>query len=482
MKAFLSVTHSREEAVPAAGLQGKQFRYFTVLWSLATLFHMAYSNAFDDSIHHIFLSVAAVFLFFRPGHLTGFFALILLQLADVIFYMPGISNHWLFTAFVNLSILHAALYLVIKKKQFSIDKGELYDVFGRMVRIEVVILYFYAVFQKLNAGFFTPETSCASVLLDAQNLDWLFPVTPQMKFINAYFTLFIEGLIPVLLCIRKTRNFGILVGLVFHCILGYSSFNAYYDFSSMVFALYFLFAPASFSRFLSKIVGSIRASSLFQPKFSYRKLVLVMGTVAAVVGAVLILSKKLPDYKSFHLYLFWTVYSTLFILLFLAYMLSDKTPRPQLSFALPQWSLAILPVIVFLNGLSPYLGLKTENSYAMFSNLRTEGGISNHYIMPASLQIFDFQKDLIEIVSSTDPVLAKIANENKLMVYFSFKEIVAIRRPQRVEYLLNGQPKLFDLQTAIETNDPLLKKNSLLLRNLFAFRLINKYDPQPCAH
>jgi hypothetical protein len=118
----------------------------------------------------------------------------------------------------------------------------------------------------------------------------------------------------------------------------------------------------------------------------------------------------------------------------------------------------------------------------MFSNLRTEGGISNHYLIPASFQVFDYQKDLVEVVSSTDPILNKIAEKNKLMVYFTFKNLVAMRRPQRVEYLLNGQKKVYDFEIAKATNDPLLQKNSLLIRKLFSFRLISKFDPQPCAH
>ncbi|RYF87867.1 MAG: hypothetical protein EOO03_09705, partial [Chitinophagaceae bacterium] len=159
MKAFTSVTYSKEETVQSGSTQEKQFRYFTILWSLATLFHMAHSNTFDDSLHLVFLSVAAVYVLFHPGQLKGFFVLIALQLCDVLYFMPGISNHWLFTAFVNITILQAAVYQIIKEKRYHFTKGEFYETFARVVRIEVIILYFYAVFQKLNSGFFTPETS-----------------------------------------------------------------------------------------------------------------------------------------------------------------------------------------------------------------------------------------------------------------------------------------------------------------------------------
>jgi hypothetical protein len=151
-----------------------------------------------------------------------------------------------------------------------------------------------------------------------------------------------------------------------------------------------------------------------------------------------------------------------------------------LSFSIPHLSFAILPVVVFLNGLSPYLGLKTENSYAMFSNLRTEGNISNHYIMPTSFQIFDFQKDMVEIVSSSDPRLQLLANENKLMVFFSFKNYVAQVRPERIEYIRNGQNHTF-LLSSTDSGEPLLKSNPIL-KKLLNFRTISKTEPQPCSH
>src|SRR5690606_38333670 len=99
----------------------------------------------------------------------------------------------------------------------------------------------------------------------------------------------------------------------------------------------------------------------------------------------------------------------------------------------------VLPVIVFLNGASPYLGLKTENSYSMFSNLRTEGGETNHYLVPASVQIFDYQANLVEIVSSTDESLQRLVEANELMVLFEFKRYLRKYDVEEVVYRLNGK-------------------------------------------
>ncbi len=157
-----------------------------------------------------------------------------------------------------------------------------------------------------------------------------------------------------------------------------------------------------------------------------------------------------------------------------------QTQTDSLSFGLPHPVFYVLPVVVFLNGLSPYIGLKTENSFAMFSNLRTEGGISNHYIIPASFQIFNFQKDMVEIVSSSDRMLQGIAEKNKIMVYFDFKNYVAHVKPDRIEYIRNGKHHTFSLKE-ISPNNELLVKDRILVK-LLRFRNVSKNDPQPCSH
>jgi hypothetical protein len=156
-------------------------------------------------------------------------------------------------------------------------------------------------------------------------------------------------------------------------------------------------------------------------------------------------------------------------------------PAEKNLFSVAHWSLIFLPLLVFLNGTSPYLGLKTEYSFAMFSNLRTEGGVSNHWIVPASTQIFDYQKDMVEIVRSSDPKLQRAANNKQLLVFFRFKNYVAGVKPQFISYIRNGKQYEFRRATAVKS-DELMQKSSILELKLLRFRNISKYDPEPCAH
>lgn len=60
-------------------------------------------------------------------------------------------------------------------------------------------------------------------------------------------------------------------------------------------------------------------------------------------------------------------------------------------------------LLVVLNAASPYLGLKTMYSIAMYTNLRTEPGLWNHLLVPESFRVFDLQDGLVQLVSSDDP-------------------------------------------------------------------------------
>jgi hypothetical protein len=311
------------------------------------------------------------------------------------------------------------------------------------------------------------------------------PQTQEILALNAYLTVGVEALIPLLLCFRKTRDWGIFIGLVFHCVIAYNPTNGFYDFSSMIFAAYILFTSQHFSNRVYKLYQAllIRKNTL-KENWAHFTLLRLGFAIAGAVVAFAILILLTMQFDDFFRHVLWSAFSFTFIAVFLVAMLKRKKAEPVLpqpAFRLPAWSFWVFPALVVLNGLSPYLGLKTENSFAMFSNLRTEGGISNHFIVPASTQVFNYQKDMVEIVSSTDPKLAQLAADNKLMVHFAFINHVNNKKPERIEYIRNGERFVFEKENAA-SHAGLLQPNPLWQRKLLNFRTINKYDPQPCSH
>ena len=469
---------------PVAGTDADdatRYAIFCALWGVATLFHMAQARIYTSQLQYVLLTLAALALIIKPSSTLRLLVLIALQLYEVFSVLPYISNHWLFTMFVNLTIVQALFYLVLKQKSFQINKAEFIRVFAPVVRVELLLLYFFVVLHKLNWGFFTPSASCAVLLFKAQHVEALLPNSAALTLANIYLTIVIETLIPVLLCFRKTRNAGLLIGLVFHCIIAFNSYNGFYDFSSMVFAAYFLFTDYKFSRNALAVYQKLNQQRAdIKQRFTRFSIENMLLWLALFVGGLLLLwltNKKFGDYSQ----ALWGGYSFLYILLFILSLSRSYSPRPSRSFALQNASFLLFPVLVFLNGISPYIGLKTESSFAMFSNLRTEGGVTNHLFIPVSAQIFDFQKDMIEVLSSSDPELQQYARQGKLLTFFQFKNRVADARPARVAYVRRGQRRTFALATA-PPDDELLRKSPKLLRKLLRFRLINKVDPQPCQH
>ncbi|WP_426061740.1 hypothetical protein [Hymenobacter sp. B1770] len=458
-----------------------RYSIFCVVWAIATLFHMAQSRIFTNELHFALLTVAAVAVMLKPSSVVRLVLLIALQLYEVLLRLPEISNHWIFTTFVNLTILQALLYVIVKNRSLHVSRGQLIRTFAPVVRVELLLLYLFVVLHKLNWGFFSTDFSCAAVLYKAQNVEALLPASPTFLLFNIYLTIIVETLIPVLLFFRKTRNAGLLIGLVFHCVIAFNSYNGFYDFSGMIFAAYFLFSGYSFSNTIYAFYRKLPSlRSRLKQRFTQLTALNVAVLLAVLLGSfalLTVLTKRFDDYFR----LVWGAYSFLFILLFLLSLTRGSDKQPERTFALPALVFLLFPVLVFLNGMSPYLGLKTESSFAMFSNLRTEGGITNHFFIPASAQVFGYQKDMVEVVSSSDPKLQKVATEGKLLPYFMFKNHVAADRPAQVVYIRKGEQRVFNLASAT-SDDDLLRKSSFLLRKLLGFRAITKTEPQPCQH
>jgi hypothetical protein len=74
----------------------------------------------------------------------------------------------------------------------------------------------------------------------------------------------------------------------------------------------------------------------------------------------------------------------------------------------------IFPIAILLQGAQPHLGFKNIQSFAMFSNLDTESGQSNHYIIPASWQISGILSDPVEIHDSNLKSVRKLKSPLRL--------------------------------------------------------------------
>jgi hypothetical protein len=144
----------------------------------------------------------------------------------------------------------------------------------------------------------------------------------------------------------------------------------------------------------------------------------------------------------------------------------------------------ILPLLVLVNGMNPYLGLRTQLAFSMFSNLRTEGGRSNHLFMPRLLTLEPYEDDLIEIVDSTDPGFLALKQQELLLPYFEFKHLVNDNESDvlRVTYLHEGQQHKVECLHRECDDTELGTPHSRLRRAFFYFRAVDKGPKMHCRH
>lgn len=473
-------------------------RIFATLWAVAVLFHyFAYPMGLIG-LNPTLMMLSAVWVLLRPSSLVRFLTMVGLQVAVVAYAYPeGVSNHWLFTVFVNATILLAAAGLLLSRRQ-PLTPGGLFLRFAPVVRIEVLVLYFFVVFHKLNRDFLNPEVSCATTLYTEIAEAYALPSPSWMLAVLPVGTLIIETAIPLLLVVRRTRVAGALLGVVFHAGLALSPAHTYSDFSSMLYAGYFLFLPYDFAGTLRSQWVETRIGQALIALWDRGTLprAIKMGLVAlaaiivtnwvyqAVHGKALFTLFPAMTLR-YALIFVWVLYAGFVLAILVRAARAVPLPsvvRPLDALMLPSPALAVLPLLLLLNGFNPYLGFKTESSFSMFSNLRTEGGQANHLLVPPGVQVAGFQNDLVQILDSSDPILRMIADDEHVLLlpFVEFKRKALTRKNASVTYIHNGErivvPRIGD--------DPVLSRpEPFLHQKLLTFRTVDTYEKGfRCSH
>jgi hypothetical protein len=423
----------RESEAASAADGERAFCAFATLWSVAILLDQAQVLSPASSLGFLLLvllgRVAAVSVLTRPSGIWAFLVLNAALVATIFTRLPKAPNHGVLALLVAATILVCALRIGVIRCSGS----ELYRSFAPLLRWQLVALYFWAVVQKLNGDFFDAELSCGPA--QVWNLRRMIPILPVVSWLepfSIYGTLLVEASIPCLLLARRTRILGIALGAGFHLVIG----AGYVGFSAMLFALLALFAPPEFHTALWKLgaASTARLRSLrAAPSPALRSFLDRSLRAAAIVlaaGAALAFLAFSDNRAGFwgpallgadRLLTLWFAFGALVIGVFTVVAWRAQSWIGERGvLRLRYRALAVMPLLVFGLGLSPHLGLKNTQSFAMFSNLETGGGTSNHLFIPSSWQIFDHLSDLVTIRDSNDRVLQKLVGPSwKWFNYFS---------------------------------------------------------------
>jgi hypothetical protein len=433
-----------------------RFSTFALLYMAALVLELAERWPHERFATGIFLLVG---LIIWRGLTPGRFFLFLAATTAyfVLLEFPDVANHLNIALYCNVLLMVGIGYAWARKTRFQND-DDLFELVRPILQISLVLVYSLAGFHKLNADFVDVEVSCAARFLgffDTMARSELFGI-PTVLIVAA-------GLLPAayqLLSRSRWRRhlplIGIALGIVLvgivalvvlrpaigsfapvfrvgilamaiviitwelggGLLLAVPRFQAamlafswtmhamlapinFVDFGALVFALLFTFVPRPWFDLLN---GPVRLPIVGLP---VRRVYLygAINVLAAVAGSQSLLLKGL----------IFNVAALAFIWPLIVAAIAPP-PRPAwagvpLSSRLtPRWML-VFPAVLLLHGLTPYLGLRTTGNFSMFSNLRTEGARSNHFLLGSNpLKLWGYQEDVVA-VTRIDDMRARIGHQ-----------------------------------------------------------------------
>jgi hypothetical protein len=459
------------------------FTVFSWLWAGGVISHMA---SYSEPLQVItaLLFALAVLVLFRPSTNLLFFALLAAHIAYVYIRLPRMPNHAVFAACIDLTILMAAAGQALMRRTWAINADELYKTFAPVVRIEILVLYFFVVFHKLNSGFFDNQYSCGAFMY--LRLAEEYPFLPSGDWIRPwaiYLTIVTEAVIPIMLVVSGFRLAGLLLAFGFHFALAMDPGDVVFNFSAALLALFFLFLPDNFAQVLSSTLAPLRRVWQHPPGravwFVSR---LCVYLLVPVLFASLIFRQDIAMGLTHETSrAVWVPYAGFVLATFLTTVLRHRLtfePARQLLTVPSPW-LLLFPAFLVFNGFLPYLGSKTETSFAMYSNLRTEGGETNHWLMPASLQIWDYQRDLVKIHRTSVRQIQRLANRGFQWTYFEFKWLMREYPDASVVFEHNGVVRRVK---QVKDDPELMAPDNLLMRKMLKFRPVADWNRPMCIH
>ncbi len=489
MASHLTTTSDRASADVAPGPADRwfgsreQLRWFVTLWVMAAALHYTDSN--PRAVLPILAFGLPALLF--PTNLWAVGLFVALVAVDGALALPAPANHKMVNLLVALALTAAALCAVATR-----DNGEPFvhrwlAAARTPVGLTLLVVYLFTVVHKLNTAFFDPAVSCAGHLFrQMAGLNGLgrLELNPTAGWALAVGTVAVEAAILVLLAVPRLRPWGLLVGISFHALLAPASF---WDFATVVFALYVLLVPNRVFAELAPRFQVVRRWAL--GAFAVH---LIMSAGASYTG-----TEVSPYGLTWHTLQVLTWYAIVLPLMLplLDACLIDRHRRDDPASAWPVWrwrplALLVVPLLAFANGAMPYLGLKTVSSFSMFSNLHTEQGAANHLLPGLSaLHVVDYQRDVVTVTQVDGPrgTLGKskwLRERTAVTVpWLELRRVVgrwndASIHPVRVDYLRNGTP----YSAPDATSDPELGRPlPWWQRTLLAFRAIDSGDgPDHC--
>ncbi|MEO1312552.1 MAG: hypothetical protein AAFV27_01605 [Pseudomonadota bacterium] len=389
---------------------------------------------------------------------------------------PSPSNSQIMAAFFSLIVVLSYAQWWLQGRAGGRDG--LFDLIAGPGRWLLAIMYFYGIYHKINWDFLDPEVSCGAILYNYIMYPYPFDMANWTigKYAAIYTTFIAEGIAMLLLFSSKYKKIGFIIGIPFHMAIGFSGYAYYLNFCTIVLVTYTLFIPResmdNAKAWLVSIFGSEDVAAWIGRLFIVGGVVVTFGMLGAFSDWHAIRTEQ-PTFK----YAF-AVYAALFyafVVVFVPWRTNSDLP---IFFIKPLWMM-IIPIVFFINGASPYLGLKTESSIAMYSNLVTERGETNHLfhgVLPFGTT--KYQEDIVIPDQATRQAMVKHFRQGgDAAVRFEFDRFLAKNPDKTFNFTYNGEARTNDA-----TWENTYLNASLLERRFLEFRAIEFGDKKLCTH
>ncbi len=286
----------------------------------------------------------------------AFVLLLITQIVYGISSLPNLQNHRYLALFINIGLL------VLYQKDSFFNQRSIW-----LISRSLIVVYFFAVFHKLNSAFLDPTVSCATQF--SNHIRILFPQIPQLPQLEIYGALIIEALICFLLFSQKTWRMAAVLAILFHLTLSFDYIKLFINFSGVMIGLVSIITidpdKTNFllnKRFSRLIPICLALSLLVMKLFHYNQLIHILAVhftfIAFSLGALLCIFQ------------------------------SNKMYPIKASFIA-----ASIIFVLFIDGASPYLGIKNRGSFNMYSNLLVSTEYSNHFLISKGLNIFGIDQN-----------------------------------------------------------------------------------------
>jgi hypothetical protein len=399
------------------------------------------------------VAVLIIILLILSGPITRITFLVFLVATTsqfLVVQFPEVANHVNIEIYCNVVMMIGIIYSLARSREFPTD-DDWFAMTRPVIQTTAILMYSLAGFHKLNADFFHPDVSCVADLFGKLSAIVgsevagvptalilaagiiavtyrLLSVSPLRRYLPVAAGVGAIGLIAVaaLLVLKPAPEIPALAKpwmilamaavvisweLVGGLFLAVPQLQApvvafswmmhstlvligFVDFGALALALLYTFVPPPYLDRLNRQVRIPVTGRWMHRGHLYLAIGVLSGLASGlrkwVAAGLLFLVAELV--------LVWPVLAALMAPL----------PRPTWdgvplsSRMTPRWML-VFPVLLLLHGFTPYFGLRTAGNFSMFSNLRTEGATSNHFLLGANpLKAWSYQEDVVRFIAIDD--------------------------------------------------------------------------------